>query len=256
MQKPDYSENFTSPSDIDPNDSRLPAATRRTFLMLGAGAFLTGCASHTTSSLPGPVWRPAPLSTFEPPPAQAGPVPSGPGILPTPGLPGSVLSRSLWSQAGPAFALMNRMLPIQYITVHHDGMDPFFGNDQASAAARLEAIRRAHRSKGWGDIGYHFAVDRGGRVWECRPISWQGAHVKDRNEGNIGICTLGNFDQQTPTQPQLAALNRHVSWLMQGYRVPMKKVYTHQEWPGAQTACPGTNLERYMLAVRRNGQIG
>lgn len=93
-------------------------------------------------------------------------------------------------------------------------------------------------------------------MWECRPVTWQGAHVKDCNEGNIGIVTLGNFEQQSLTQAQLAALNRQVSWLMQNYRVTLSKVYTHKEWPGAQTACPGTNLERYMVAVRKSGQPG
>lgn len=221
-------------------------------MMLGMGLFLTGCAStQTTTSLPGPIWQDTPA----PPPGPAPPTPSKPAT-PTNPMPGSVLARNQWSQAGPAYVLMNRMLPIQFVTVHHDGMDPFYGNDAASAAARLEAIRRAHRSKGWGDIGYHYAVDRGGRVWECRPINWQGAHVKDRNEGNIGVVTLGNFEVQSPTQAQIAALNRHVSWLMVNYSVQVKKVYTHREWPGAQTACPGTNLQRYMLAVRKNGQLG
>ena len=253
MHKPDHPqfENVEGPACCDCGE---PSTSRRAFLWAGAGVALAGCAStKPTSSLPGPVWNqtvltpaPTPVKPDEPPAK-----PESPGSMPS-----TVLARTQWSQSGPAFALMNRMLPVQYITVHHDGMDPFYGNDAASAAARLELIRRAHRNKGWGDIGYHFAVDRGGRVWECRPIGWQGAHVKDRNEGNIGVVTLGNFDQQSPTQAQLSALNRHVSWLMQNYRVPVKKVYTHQEWPGAQTACPGTNLERYMQAVRRSGQIG
>ena len=87
-------------------------------------------------------------------------------------------------------------------------------------------------------------------------MRWQGAHVKDCNVGNIGVVCLGNFDKQTPSQPQLAALNRHVTWLMRNYRVQMPKLRTHQEWPSAATACPGVNLERYMVAVRNNRQIG
>lgn len=223
------------------------AASRRSFLLAGLGIALTGCAGSQSNKmateLPSPFWKPHSIDT---PQAEA---PKAPTMQA--GMPSTVVPRSQWATAAGVPVLMNPMLPVQYITVHHDGMDPFYGNDARSAAARLEAIRRAHRDKGWGDIGYHFAVDREGRVWEARSLTWQGAHVKDRNEGNIGICTLGNFDRQSPTPAQTSALSAHVAWLMQRYRVAPKRVLTHQEWPGAQTACPGMNLEHYMQAVWR-----
>jgi hypothetical protein len=216
--------------------------------MLGAAALLAGCGEQqTTTSLPGPVWKPRDL----PPEPRPSPAP-----LPAPNGPPNVIARSRWSGGDPVASMMDRMTAIQWLTVHHDGMDPFFGGDEASSRGRLEAIRRAHRSKGWGDIGYHYAVDRSGRVWEARPIAWQGAHVKDCNPGNIGVVCLGNFDKQTPTQAQLTALNRHVTWLMKNYRVSMTHLRTHQEWPTAATACPGVSLQRYMVSVRQRRQIG
>ena len=97
---------------------------------------------------------------------------------------------------------MDRQQPIRYITVHHDAHYSDI-TDYTSVAQRLEAIRRYHReTREWGDIGYHYAVDRAGRVWETRPIDWQGAHVRDHNEGNIGVMALGNFDEQPPTRPR------------------------------------------------------
>lgn len=167
-----------------------------------------------------------------------------------------MIARSVWSGGDPVPSMMDRMTTITWITVHHDGMDPFYATDEGSSKARLESIRRAHRAKGWGDIGYHYVVDRNGRVWEARSIVWQGAHVKDCNPGNIGVMCMGNFDRQAPSQAQLAAMNRHVTWLMKNYHVPSSKLRTHQEWPSAATACPGVNLQRYMVAVRRNQQIG
>jgi len=146
--------------------------------------------------------------------------------------------------------MMNPMLPPRYITVHHDGMSPFLAKDQSSAAARIEIIRNGHRSKGWGDIGYHYVVDRGGRVWEGREIQWQGAHVKNSNEGNIGICCLGNFDEQSPSDEQLQAAERMVGCLMQKYNITVARVRTHQEWPTAHTACPGRSLQREMVQMR------
>jgi hypothetical protein len=224
-------------------EHEFSVANRRTFLMAGLGLFLAGCAQKaTTTALPGPIWRPRDLAPFEEP------IPT-----PTP-MPASVLPRTQWAGGSPVPSLMNPMLPVRYITVHHDGMDPFHATDARSTTMRLEKIRMAHRGKGWGDIGYHYIVDRDGRVWQGRPLNWQGAHVKDHNEGNIGVVALGNFDRQAPSSAQIAALNRQLSTLMRQYRVPISSVKTHQEW--APTACPGTNLQRYMVAVRNNRQLG
>jgi N-acetyl-anhydromuramyl-L-alanine amidase AmpD len=151
---------------------------------------------------------------------------------------------------------MDRMTEIRDITVHHDGMDPFFASDRGSVAAHLELIRQLHRRKGWGDIGYHYAVDRAGRVWEARPLAYQGAHVKDHNPGNIGVVVLGNFEQQAPTDAQLAALRSHLSAMMRAYGVPARRVHTHQEWDGAATACPGGRLQYYVEKLRRSGGLG
>jgi N-acetyl-anhydromuramyl-L-alanine amidase AmpD len=151
---------------------------------------------------------------------------------------------------------MQPLSPVHSITVHHDGMRPFFEVGDRGVVARLEAIRRSHRDvREWGDIGYHYAVDRNGRVWECRPISHQGAHVSNHNEGNVGVLALGNFDQQPLTPAQLDGLSRHVSWLMRQYGVPIGRVRTHREWDTARTVCPGTALQRYMDDVRRSGRL-
>jgi N-acetyl-anhydromuramyl-L-alanine amidase AmpD len=151
---------------------------------------------------------------------------------------------------------MNRMTRIRHITIHHDGMDPFYATDRATSASHVELIRQLHRKRGWGDIGYHFAVDRAGRVWEARPLNWQGAHVKDHNPGNIGIVALGNFEEQSPTEAQLEATRRHVSALMRVYDVPASRIHTHQEWQGAATACPGAPLQRYVETLRRSNRLG
>lgn len=216
---------------------------RRAFLMAGAALLLSGCAQAVnTAALPSPVWKPRELGPLDVKPVQ-------PEVL-----AGNVIPRSQWAQSGAFMPLLNPMLPVRHITVHHDGMDPFYATDERGTKDRLERIRRAHRDRGWADIGYHFVVDRDGRVWQGRLLNWQGAHVKDHNEGNIGIVALGNFDRQTPSAPQIASLNRHLSLLMKQYRVPLANVKTHQEW--AATACPGANLQRYMVAVRKNRQLG
>ncbi|MFO0872823.1 MAG: peptidoglycan recognition family protein [Phycisphaerales bacterium] len=229
--------------------------SRRGFLLAGM-AFLAACNSpQQTAVLPEPEWP----NNVEPPPfsPSPSPLPIPPRAetpVPLPSVPpmANVLPRSRWSHGAPDYADMNRMLPVASITVHHDALSPFTATDAASSEARIELIRVSHRHKNWADIGYHFVVDRAGRVYEARPVAWQGAHVKDRNEGNIGVLCLGNFEVQSPSEAQLNALVAHVKALRQRYRVATRNVYTHREWPGAQTLCPGASLQASMVRLRAN----
>jgi N-acetyl-anhydromuramyl-L-alanine amidase AmpD len=145
---------------------------------------------------------------------------------------------------------------ITRITVHHDGMKPFTQTTSAAASGRLESIRRAHlrrKPQRFGDIGYHYAIDPAGRVWACRPLTYQGAHVAGQNPGNLGIVLLGNYDKQSINRAQQAALLAFLKSQSTMYGIPEGRVRTHQEM--APTACPGSSLQRYMVAIRRNGTL-
>ncbi len=231
-----------------------PGGSRRLFLLLGLGA-LIGCAKQTVHSpLPSPPWPAEPPSRPEVT-QEATAIPR----RPAPAVPqwrAEVIPRAVWARGEPVSPRMNRMSLIRHITVHHDGMAPFFATSREAVAAHLEGIRQLHRRKGWGDIGYHFAVDPAGRVWEGRPLGWQGAHVKDHNPGNIGVVVLGNFQQQAPSEAQLEGVRRHVTVLMRVYNVPKSRVHTHQEWQGARTACPGASLQQSLERIRGAGGFG
>ena len=47
--------------------------------------------------------------------------------------------------------------------------------------------------KGKADIGYHFAVDKYGIIYEGRPINIKGAHVDKANTSKIGIVLLADL---------------------------------------------------------------
>ena len=161
--------------------------------------------------------------------------------------------RFLWAKGRPIVAQMNPMLPVTCVTVHHDGLDDlFWGTKPAEVSARLEHYRVGHLARGWADIGYHLAIDRGGALWQGRAIRWQGAHVQFRNEGNLGILVMGNFDLQSPTVAQLVTLKRVLRELRATYGIKRGRVYTHKEWPGAQTACPGRTLQPKVGEIRKS----
>ena len=130
-------------------------------------------------------------------------------------------------------------------------MGVFTSTSKSSAASRLELIRKSHlrRDGGrWGDIGYHFAIDPAGRLWQARPLTWQGAHVRAKNEGNIGVVVLGNFERQSVNRAQLGAVTSTLQSLMGKFNVPVSRVRTHLEW--AATACPGRSLQQAMVGMR------
>lgn len=211
---------------------------RRLVLLAGLG-LLAGCStSRTRASLPGPQWpgaaSPGAGGTPVPAPARAAsPVDS------------RIMARSYWAKGAPIPSRIDRMGTPDRITIHHDGMPPFAGTSRSEVAGRIEVIRRAHLNRDgggrWGDIGYHFVVDRAGRVWEARPLKYQGAHVKNQNERNIGILCLGNFEEQIPSRDQVRGLELLVVDLRTRYRIPTARVRTHREL--SSTLCPGRHLQ-------------
>ena len=160
----------------------------------------------------------------------------------------TAISRRQWAGAGPILARANAMGSIDRITIHHDGISTPPTGSWSDSVRRLESIRRGHVAEGWADIGYHFSIDPAGRVWQCRPLQLQGAHVHNQNEHNIGVMVMGNFERIRPTAAATASIAAFVAELMRRYNVSPSRVYTHQEL--APTACPGRNLQAYMAAAR------
>ncbi|TVQ31505.1 MAG: hypothetical protein EA376_09215 [Phycisphaeraceae bacterium] len=247
-------------------DRRDPALSRRALIhggiIAGAGLLLTGCTSgsrpqRTASRLPEPRWPSTPEYTRRPrewdEPAPR-PEPMQPETQPLPREAGTIIPRNSWASAPPIPRRMDRMRPVWRITVHHDGMPPVSLQSQSDVASRIDRIRSAHQGQGWGDIGYHFVVDPFGRVWQGRPLEFQGAHVRAENEGNLGVLVLGNFEQQTPTGQALSTLDRFVIAQMRRFNVGVSRVLTHREL--GPTACPGRTLQAHMQRIRHsNGAL-
>lgn len=165
-----------------------------------------------------------------------------------------VLSRSLWAGAGASKKRVRRMGAINRLTIHHEGSSPVYFADRQTTAARLEDIRKQHtKSRGWGDIGYHYIVDRGGNVWQGRETRYQGAHVSKHNPNNLGVLVLGNFDRQRPSDAQVNTLVDLVRTLSREHNIAARNVFTHQELNA--TACPGKALQPKIAQLRTSGHF-
>ncbi|MFT7517781.1 MAG: hypothetical protein ACI84O_001582 [Myxococcota bacterium] len=149
------------------------------------------------------------------------------------------------------------------ITVHHTA-EPFSSLSSAASGAEVKNIQDQHmngRTPGWADIGYHFLIDRAGKIIAGRPLSAQGAHASGNNNiGNIGICLLGNFASQPnrgndyimaqePSSAQILALTELVDALRGNYSISGNNVFGHKELKS--TDCPGPALSRWVANYRR-----
>ena len=143
--------------------------------------------------------------------------------------------RSTWAASRIDTGNIEPMQPIYRITVHHSGdAEDALG----SAEKHLREFERMHQNKGWACIGYHFVIARDGEVYEARPLKYQGAHsTGDNNNGNIGICLLGNFDNRPIPATQRQALQSVVDRLRKQYGVKRTNVFGHRDFK--TTDCPG-----------------
>jgi hypothetical protein len=112
---------------------------------------------------------------------------------------------------------------------------------------------RGHRRRGfWRGLGYDFVIDNGtqgtqdgdievGRRWFYQ-ISGAHCNSAGMNSKAIGICLVGNFDNEHVSKKQLDALVSLVDDLMHIYNIPIYNIKGHRDIPGEATSCPGRNF--------------
>lgn len=228
---------------------------------LGALA-LGGCSSTSrtrghirpVANWPGATANPTgnqPYTRVQAPYQQPVAVPNPPSDVAPIGAGITAIDRSNWTRTGPVRSKVNAMNGISKLTIHHEGWNVVNFTTKATTAERIEKIRKYHTGeKRWGDIGYHYIVDRAGRVWEGRPIQYQGAHVSQNNEHNIGILVLGNFEKQSPSSAQLKTLHSTCASLAKQHKIKTALIRSHREIN--PTTCPGKNMQNKMDALRKH----
>lgn len=151
----------------------------------------------------------------------------------------------------------------QVIVVHHS----------ANAKDTPQGMDAWHRQRGWDGLGYDFVIGNGvnypdGQVFVGHRWAQQlvGAHTKAGaglyfgvprppnffNERGIGICLIGNFEEQNPTPRQMQTLQLLIQWLSSQTGIHTAYVYGHGEVTH-KTQCPGRYLKPQLAAIRRNG---
>jgi len=82
---------------------------------------------------------------------------------------------------------MEPLKKVNFIAVHH-------------SQRKIDSIKRIRdlhiRINKWEDIGYHYLIDKKGKIHVGRSEKFIGAHVFGHNKNSIGICLIGNFDEE------------------------------------------------------------
>ncbi len=114
----------------------------------------------------------------------------------------------------------------------------------AAADCTAADVHRWHLSRGWLGIGYHYFVDKAGRVWRGRPESAAGAHCLGKNFSSLGVCFEGNFEEETMPEAQRRAGAELAADILGRY--PAMRPARHSDFDA--TACPGRNFPFAELA--------
>jgi hypothetical protein len=198
-----------------------------------ASLWLTGCADQYTPAITS--WPDTPtLATAAAAPHASAHAVAATGNAPAGWIPPQALEkRGRW----------------EGIIVHH----------AAVTKGNAAFIDRLHKDRGWEGLGYDFVIDSGnGGPDGLIEVGWrwkeqrEGAHTRVTgdytnywNEHTIGICLIGNFEFQTPTDAQYRSLAKLVSWLQKRYNIPTSKVKRHSDVDA--TRCPGRNFSMATL---------
>jgi hypothetical protein len=171
----------------------------------------------------------------------------------------AVVPRAAWHARAPIPSRLDPVGgPYTRITVHHSDAVPGTRLD-GSFADSTEALRKIQHEhvdgRGYGDIGYHYLIDADGRVFEGRPVRYQGAHARGGNNvQNLGVCLLGDFEHRAPGPEQMASLERFLEELRAEHHIPRQRVYCHRDF--TNTVCPGEPLARWVEAYERGAGSG
>ena len=121
---------------------------------------------------------------------------------------------------------------------------------------KVKEVKRWHTDpveKGgneWTDIGYHYVIDRDGKMGAGRPIERPGAHVYGYNDYSVGVALVGGHGGTAHdkfldgyTKAQENALMDFIADMRATY--PIKSIRGHNSY-GVGKACPCFQVKKWL----------
>jgi hypothetical protein len=133
----------------------------------------------------------------------------------------AITSRAGWGADETQMNWRRTYAPLKATVVHHTaGSNNYSWSQSASVVSGIYYYHSVTR--GWGDIGYNFLVDKWGRVFEGRSGSLAapqgqmvvGGHAQPFNNGTLGISAMGTFvSSASPSRsPILDSMANVIAW--------------------------------------------
>ena len=113
-----------------------------------------------------------------------------------------------------------------------------------------------HTERGWRRIGYHRIVENVSGIYRGiigRPAYMTGSHCKGWNSTALGVCFVGNFEEDEMPPEQLEVGAEVVAELCLQYGIPPESIWLHKEC--GQTLCPGRLFPKADLVKKVRARI-
>ncbi|CAI9741613.1 peptidoglycan-recognition protein SC2-like [Octopus vulgaris] len=152
----------------------------------------------------------------------------------------SIRNRAEWDARKPKSVTKLRV-PVEYFVVHHSETESC--STTASCDKLVKSIQNYHMdNKGWEDIAYNFLIGGNGEVYEGRGWSVEGTHTIGYNSKSIGICLLGNFENEEPTTEAMESLKKMIKCSLNKGQISRNYILAGHKDLQSMRKCPGTTL--------------
>lgn len=167
-----------------------------------------------------------------------------------------IVSRSAWGANPPVFGMLEQTP--KRITIHHTGTRQRAEKPITSKLKSLQNFSQSNakladgrNKKAWADVPYHFYIDAVGVIAEGRAVGFMGdTNTNYDPMGHISVVLEGNFDIETPSAKQLAALVDLLKFLSAKHAIEHGEIDMHRTF--ASTICPGQNLADQLSTIIQN----
>lgn len=167
-------------------------------------------------------------------------------------IPGAIVHpRSSWEQAAhPVTGPVSPTAQIDTAVIHYTAADNLIDGDPGEHAANLPAyiaaMQRAYVTQRGYSLGYRWAVDWLGGVWQIRGWEFKSAANAGHNDHTEPILML--VDGADGATPEAAAAVRTIIAESQRRSGRTFKITGHGQLSGAATLCPGVGLRAQIAA--------
>ena len=132
----------------------------------------------------------------------------------------------------------------EYIIIHTEA-SPIITN-----APRFNVVNQYHQQRLFDKsslgfyVGYHYFVEKSGRLIQARSDTDEGMHTIGFNLKSLAICLAGNGDVELPTKEQTITLKKWLNEKALQYNIPKDRILPHRRFLGHnEKTCYGKLLE-------------